>query len=180
VSFSPLVSSLFVVEFSRLSFLTVVVATMVIVEESLVVLGSGVVVTVVPGVVVVVVVLVVSVAAGIVVSVIAGAVVSVAARVVVVSVARIVLSSGVEVDRTEAVVGVGVLTGDANTVLDWVSSVSSSDETLYTGNPGHSPSQVANTVEVWGSAAVVETVVDKVVVVATVVVVVVVVVVDGA
>jgi len=195
VSLSSLASSVSVVAFSNLSFSTVEVATMVFIEDSLVLLGSGVVVTVVTGVVVVLVASVVSVAAGIVVSVIAGVEVSVAAGIVVsviagvvvsvaarvvVSVARIVLCSGVEFDPTEAVVGVGVLTGDANTVLDWVSSVSSSDETLYTGNPGHSPSQVANTVEVWGSAAVVETVVDKVVVVATVVVVVVVVVVDGA
>jgi len=50
---------------------------------------------------------------------------------------------------------------------------------LYSGNLGQSPSQLANTVEVWGSA-VVEIEVDTVVVVVTVVVVDVVVVVEGA
>merc|ERR1719233_2799504 len=118
---------------------------MLIVVDSLVVLGSGVVVTVVPEVVVLV-AAVVSVAAWVEVWAAEGGLVSAAAGVVV-----SVASLGVEFEPTEAVVDVP--TGAANTVLDSELSDSSSSATLYTGNLGHSPSQLANTVEVWGSAA---------------------------
>jgi len=116
VSFPSLVSTASsvssVLEFSTLTFLAVEVDATVAAEDSVVGLGSGVVVTV-PGVDVFSVPGVVGVSASVVVSIVG----------VLVSVAGVVLSSGVEVfaavdevDPTGDVVGVP--TGGTNTVLD--------------------------------------------------------------